>query len=397
MYYSSIGMLAIILHLIINIDHVFSRPNVRRVKVAAAYRYFLLSVLLYYFSDACWGVLLDLGIIPLVYADTVIYFLSMGLTVLLWVSYIALTLELDKKWDSILKGVGWVIFGSEALALIINFFVPIMFWFTPEGEYKASSARYVILYVQVVLFTCIAFDTLIKAKRLNGPGKSHHNAIGISGAIMAVFIVLQAQFPLMPFYAVGCLLATSIIHTFVVIEARIEGSRQLGMVMTVAYKDPLTSVRNVNSYTEFKESIEVNIRNGKIREFAVVVFDLNDLKYVNDNLGHEAGDKYIKDGCTLICKTFTHSPVFRIGGDEFAAFLTNDDYNHRDELIYEFNSQVEDNLTNGGAVVSAGISVYDAEKDSGYDEVFARADVLMYDRKKELKAKKYSSEGASRA
>lgn len=397
MYYSSIGMLAIILHLIINIDHVFSRPNVRRVKVAAAYRYFLLSVLLYYFSDACWGVLLDLGIIPLVYADTVIYFLSMGLTVLLWVSYIALTLELDKKWGSILKGVGWVIFGSEALALIINFFVPIMFWFTPEGEYKASSARYVILYVQVVLFTCIAFDTLIKAKRLNGPEKSHHNAIGISGAIMAVFIVLQAQFPLMPFYAVGCLLATSIIHTFVVIEARIEGSRQLGMVMTVAYKDSLTSVRNVNSYTEFKENIEVNIRNGKIREFAVVVFDLNDLKYVNDNLGHEAGDKYIKDGCTLICKTFTHSPVFRIGGDEFAAFLTNEDYNNRDELIYEFNSQVEDNLTNGGAVVSAGISVYDAEKDSGYDEVFARADVLMYDRKKELKAKKYSSAGASRA
>ena len=397
MYYSSIGMLAIILHLIINIDHVFSRPNVRRVKVAAAYRYFLLSVLLYYFSDACWGVLLDLGIIPLVYADTVIYFLSMGLTVLLWVSYIALTLELDKKWGSILKGVGWVIFGSEALALIINFFVPIMFWFTPEGEYKASLARYVILYVQVVLFTCIAFDTLIKAKRLNGPEKSHHNAIGISGAIMAVFIVLQAQFPLMPFYAVGCLLATSIIHTFVVIEARIEGSRQLGMVMTVAYKDSLTSVRNVNSYTEFKENIEVNIRNGKIREFAVVVFDLNDLKYVNDNLGHEAGDKYIKDGCTLICKTFTHSPVFRIGGDEFAAFLTNEDYNNRDELIYEFNSQVEDNLTNGGAVVSAGISVYDAEKDSGYDEVFARADVLMYDRKKELKAKKYSSAGASRA
>ena len=308
MYYSSIGMLAIILHLIINIDHVFSRPNVRRVKVAAAYRYFLLSVLLDYLSDACWGVLRDLGIIPLVYADTVIYFLSMGLTVLLWVSYIALTLELDKKWGSILKGVGWVIFGSEALALIINFFVPIMFWFTPEGEYKASSARYVILYVQVVLFTCIAFDTLIKAKRLNGPEKSHHNAIGISGTIMAVFIVLQAQFPLMPFYAVGCLLATSIIHTFVVIEARIEGSRQLGMVMTVAYKDPLTSVRNVNSYTEFKENIEVNIRNGKIREFAVVVFDLNDLKYVNDNLGHEAGDKYIKDGCTLICKTFTHSP-----------------------------------------------------------------------------------------
>ncbi len=81
MYYSSIGMLAIILHLIINVDHLFGRPNVKRMKVASAYRYFLLSVLLYYISDAFWGGLLEFGIIPLVYADTVMYFLSMGRTV----------------------------------------------------------------------------------------------------------------------------------------------------------------------------------------------------------------------------------------------------------------------------------------------------------------------------
>lgn len=391
MYYSSIGMLAIILHLIINADHLFGSLNVRRVKVAAAYRYFLFTVLIYYISDALWGVLLDFGYIPLVYADTVLYFLAMGLTLLLWVSYIALSLNLDKKRGTILKTVGWVIFGAESLALIINFFVPVMFYFTPGGEYKASSARYVILYVQVILFTIIAIDTLLKARKMKGTERNHNIAIGISGAIMAVFIVLQAQFPLMPFYAVGCLLATSIIHTFVVIDARIEGSRQLGMVMTVAYKDPLTCVRNANSYKEFKESIEANLRSGKISEFAVAVFDLNDLKYVNDNLGHEAGDQYIKDGCMLICKTFTHSPVFRIGGDEFAAFLTNQDYENREELVSGFNAKVDDNLANGEVVVAAGISVYDPAKDSGYDEVFTRADELMYERKKELKARSPSN------
>lgn len=391
MYYSSISMLAIILHLIINADHLFGSPNVRRVKVAAAYRYFLFTVLIYYISDALWGVLLDFGYIPLVYADTVLYFLAMGLTLLLWVSYIALSLNLDKKRGTILKTVGWVIFGAESLALIINFFVPIMFYFTPGGEYKASSARYVILYVQVILFTIIAIDTLLMARKIKGTERNHNIAIGISGAIMAVFIVLQAQFPLMPFYAVGCLLATSIIHTFVVIDARIEGSRQLGMVMTVAYKDPLTCVRNANSYKEFKESIEANLRSGKISEFAVAVFDLNDLKYVNDNLGHEAGDQYIKDGCMLICKTFTHSPVFRIGGDEFVAFLTNQDYENREELVSGFNAKVDDNLANGEVVVAAGISVYDPAKDSGYDEVFTRADELMYERKKELKARSPSN------
>ena len=391
MYYSSISMLAIILHLIINADHLFGSPNVRRVKVAAAYRYFLFTVLIYYISDALWGVLLDFGYIPLVYADTVLYFLAMGLTLLLWVSYIALSLNLDKKRGTILKTVGWVIFGAESLALIINFFVPIMFYFTPGGEYKASSARYVILYVQVILFTIIAIDTLLMARKIKGTERNHNIAIGISGAIMAVFIVLQAQFPLMPFYAVGCLLATSIIHTFVVIDARIEGSRQLGMVMTVAYKDPLTCVRNANSYKEFKESIEANLRSEKISEFAVAVFDLNDLKYVNDNLGHEAGDQYIKDGCMLICKTFTHSPVFRIGGDEFVAFLTNQDYENREELVSGFNAKVDDNLANGEVVVAAGISVYDPAKDSGYDEVFTRADELMYERKKELKARSPSN------
>ena len=192
----------------------------------------------------------------------------------------------------------------------------------------------------------------------------------------------------MPLYAVGCLLATSIIHTFVVIEARIEGSRQLGMVMTVAYKDPLTNVRNINAYTESKAIIERDIKSGTISEFAVVVFDLNDLKRVNDTMGHEAGDKYIQDGCRLICRIFKHSPVFRIGGDEFVAFLTNEDYKSRDNLIFLFNSHVDRNLEKGGVVVSAGISMYKPDKDAGFDDVFTRADERMYERKKELKSRR---------
>ena len=78
MYYSSIGVLSIILHLIINADSLFRKPEVKKLKVATAYRSFLFAVMLYYITDACWGVLLDTGIIPAVYADTVLYFLSMG-------------------------------------------------------------------------------------------------------------------------------------------------------------------------------------------------------------------------------------------------------------------------------------------------------------------------------
>ncbi len=388
MYYSSIGILALIMHMIINTDILFRRQSSAQPKTNKTYRRFLFAVMVYYTTDALWGFLLDLGIRPLVYADTVLYFLSMGLTVFMWVRYIALFLNLDKKWVNILKSTGWIVFGSEAIALIINNFVPIMFHFTDDGEYIASSARYIVLYIQVGLFVLIALDTLVTAKKHDTRERTHHLAIGISGLVMALFIFLQAQFPLMPFYAIGCLLATSTIHTFVVVEERIDSSRKLGMVMTVAYRDPLTNVKNVNAYTEFKENIENDVRNKKVQAFAVVVFDLNDLKKVNDTQGHEAGDEYIKSGCALICHVFCHSPVFRIGGDEFAAFLVNEDYDNRDELFTHFNSHIEDNLENNGVIVSAGISLYDPEKDSGYDEVFARADVSMYERKKELKQRR---------
>ena len=388
MYYSSIGILSIIMHVIINAEVLFNKTAFEQTAVGKAYRRFLFAVTLYYFSDALWGVLMDLKIIPVVYADTVIYFLAMGLTVLFWTKYIAAFLELNKRWTKILSGIGWFVFGSEALSLIVNFFVPIMFYFKADCEYVASSARYIILYIQVILFVLIAIDTLAMARKSKTPASTHCLAIGISGLIMALLIYLQAQFPLMPFYAIGCLLATSIIHTFVVVAAKVEQTQKLNAVTTVAYKDPLTSVRNVNAYTEYKDKIDDDISNGRISEFAVAVFDLNDLKCVNDTQGHEAGDKYIQDGCYLICHIFRHSPVFRIGGDEFAAFLINDDYQNRESLINTFNEQVEQNLEEGKVVVSVGISLYNPAEDAGYDEVFARADVLMYERKKDLKSRR---------
>lgn len=61
-------------------------------------------------------------------------------------------------------------------------------------------------------------------------------------------------------------------------------------------------------------------------EFALLVADVNGLKEANDALGHESGDQLIKNTSRCICKIFEHSPVFRIGGDEFVVILTGEDY-----------------------------------------------------------------------
>jgi len=119
--------------------------------------------------------------------------------------------------------------------------------------------------------------------------------------------------------------------------------------------------------------------------FAVAVFDLNGLKKINDTMGHAAGDSYIRAGSAAICATFHHSPVYRIGGDEFAAILSTSDYDRRAELMADFRAKNAERARSGGVVVAAGLSDYYPGVDTRFQDVFDRADAEMYENKKALK------------
>ena len=68
-------------------------------------------------------------------------------------------------------------------------------------------------------------------------------------------------------------------------------------------------------------------------EYGIILMDANDLKMINDKYGHAAGDEYIKGCCKILSDVFGCSPVFRIGGDEFAVILKGRDYENRHELL----------------------------------------------------------------
>jgi len=153
----------------------------------------------------------------------------------------------------------------------------------------------------------------------------------------------------------------------------------------VAYKDPLTGVNSKHAYVEQEKEMAQKIYAGEAGEFGLVVCDVNGLKHINDTLGHKAGDIYIQDACKLICDYFKHSPVYRIGGDEFAIVLQGHDYEHRHELIDDLNEVIEKNVGTTNVVVSLGLGEFDQEKDNTFHSVFTRADGFMYERKKQLK------------
>ena len=95
----------------------------------------------------------------------------------------------------------------------------------------------------------------------------------------------------------------------------------------------------------------------RIFKFALVVCDLNNLKKINDSQGHNAGDEYIRASSHLLCHIFVHSPVFRIGGDEFVVFLSGNDYSARNELMDQLRKQVLENTKNGcGVILASGMS-----------------------------------------
>ena len=164
-----------------------------------------------------------------------------------------------------------------------------------------------------------------------------------------------------------------------------EYEKELGTARDIANRDSMTGVKSKHAWGEKEKEVNDSIKAGTSDPFAVIVCDVNGLKHINDTLGHKAGDEYIRSASELICNVFKHSPVFRIGGDEFVVLLTGNDYQNRDALMNEINARVEHNQEIGRVIVATGISDFDANTDSELQNVFQRADDLMYIRKKELK------------
>lgn len=160
---------------------------------------------------------------------------------------------------------------------------------------------------------------------------------------------------------------------------------EIGAISQKAYRDEHTGVGNKAAYADRMQALNAAILGGEA-EFAIVVMDINRLKHVNDTYGHIAGDEYIKGCCQVLCETFQHSPVYRIGGDEFVAVLSESDYRERlsrvEAMKRAFAGTEKDESRDLWHRFSASIGMADyAPGDSDSEAVFHRADQRMYEDK----------------
>ncbi|SCZ79548.1 bifunctional diguanylate cyclase/phosphodiesterase [Pseudobutyrivibrio xylanivorans] len=150
-----------------------------------------------------------------------------------------------------------------------------------------------------------------------------------------------------------------------------------------AIRDELTGVKNKHAYAIAEEEFNVKIEAGKASEFAIVVCDLNGLKDVNDNFGHQTGDEFIRAGCKIICTVFAHSPVYRVGGDEFVVIAQGADYGNIDKLLENLEKVNVRNKKKKEVTIAVGVSKFDGQ--SEMSEIFDDADAKMYLNKKRMK------------
>ena len=172
-----------------------------------------------------------------------------------------------------------------------------------------------------------------------------------------------------------------------------ETEEKANNLQALAVKDSLTGIRNKTAYDFEAGKLEADLADG-FNEFGIAMVDLNFLKKTNDTYGHDKGNISIRRLCMLVREIFEHSPVFRIGGDEFVVILKNRDYRGVDDLVAAFNDHLdklqEDDTLQPWEKISAaiGYAKFDKTVDKTVDDVFKKADKAMYDRKVLMKAER---------
>ena len=227
MTYSIIGILASILLVIINQDIILNHNGHTLTRTQLNYRLFLMGMLTYLVTDLLWGILDSYHLITLLFVDTSIHFVAMVGAVMLWAQYVVSYLDTGSAFERMLQIVGRVFFALELIFIITNFFMPVLFWFDENGAYHAGIARYVTLGIQIFMFLVTAVYTLFVASKSIGRIRSRHLTIGIFGVAMMTLITIQVFYPLLPLYAMGCMLGTSLLHSFVVEDEKEEYRREL--------------------------------------------------------------------------------------------------------------------------------------------------------------------------
>ena len=284
--------------------------------------------------------------------DSVIQILCIGAVVALALAGIA-NLHTTQAYSKII--------GIAQLLIIL---ITLIFDFVKKTERWNSDLTLLIIYV---IFAAIAVVGQL---------------LGISGDIPVAW--LAACFFLM--------ISVTVIKVKTASE-QLKSVTETEKIGKLAFEDGLTGVGNTAAFRKRLSHLEVVKINYKT--IGIIQFDINNLKTINDTLGHEMGDKLITDGSSMISDIFGKiGDVYRTGGDEFVAIVCGDTaptlctsaINEFERAMDEYNSDTTHKFK---LQVAYGVEYYRSDSDKRFAtlrQIQKIADEKMYNKKREMKA-----------
>ena len=271
----------------------------------------------------------------------------------------------------------------------VSLFNGMIFYISERGFFHRGSAYWIYL-----LFCGISFLYIMSVFILIGIRSKLRNLVTVL-LIASIVIVGQCANILNGNINSGylsiCVTAT-LLYVFIQSMLRHMMLEKINKEKDIASHDALTKVMSRNSFDRKARDLDGQIKEeaSSVR-FAVCECDLNNLKLINDTFGHDTGDSYIINCCKLICDIFKHSPVYRVGGDEFVAVLQSDDYDNIGFIKRNTISTCFDEVTKPVSLAekksfAAGFAIFDPEHDACFGDVLKRADIEMYNHKRMLKS-----------
>lgn len=172
-------------------------------------------------------------------------------------------------------------------------------------------------------------------------------------------------------------------------ETKAELTKKTQELYRMSITDELTNINNRRGFLILLEQ-QIKIANRNKEKVFLFIIDLDDFKKINDNYGHNEGDRVLKETANILKKTFRESDIIaRMGGDEFAVLSLENNHQYADSIVNRLKDKINtynDKSKNSYKLsVSVGFACYDYQNPCSMDEVIAKADKQMYEEKKKKK------------
>ena len=297
-------------------------------------------------------------------------------------------IDLKKIWVKYL-----VILWSVTIMTILTTFLtfhaylvcvlPIVFCSMYQSK-KITWWGYAWTVVGITITVCVGYENgLCDANMVLLTGKPLAQYMGVDGEFILTEINNQPWtlplFFIMPRSLICLSVTLSCMTVSSILRNNIKYAQELEKIAEI---DEMTGVFNRNKYLSMTS-------NGYTKEdkLAVIFWDVNNLKKINDTLGHEKGDLLIKtiaEGIRKIANQFDQ--VYRIGGDEFVMIIRGGDENAVEKKIKEWEETVQKLGDIDGIPISASYG-YAYGKGNGLEEIIHQADEMMYENKRRFHKK----------